>query len=95
MIETEHGKFEIIKDYKEALEVLTFNERYVPYLNKYMYIVGDYSADMLRMKGFTESNFETIPDYLMESATPNAPYFVLKRVKQAKEWFFSVLLYTV
>jgi uncharacterized protein YutD len=85
MIETEHGKFEIIKDYKEALEVLTFNERYVPYLNKYMYIVGDYSADMLRMKGFTESNFETIPDYLMESATPNAPYFVLKRVKQAKE----------
>jgi len=49
-----------------------------------MYIVGDYSADMLRMKGFTESNFETIPDYLMESATPNAPYFVLKRVKQTK-----------
>jgi len=85
MIETEHGKFEIVKDYKEALEVLTFNERYVPYLNKYTYIVGDYSADMLRLKGFTDSNFETIPDYLMESATPNAPYFVLKRVKQAKE----------
>lgn len=81
MIETEHGKFEIIKDYKEALEILAFNVRYVPYLNKYMYIVGDYSSDMLRLKGFTEVNFETIPDYLMESATPNAPYFVLKRVK--------------
>lgn len=82
MIETEHGKFEIVKDYKEALELLVFNERYVPFLNKYMYIVGDYSADMLRLKGFTESNYETIPDYLIESATPNAPYFVLKRIKK-------------
>lgn len=82
MIETEHGKFEIIKDYKEALEILVFNERYVSYLDKYLYIVGDCSADMLRLKGFTESNYETIPDYLMESCTPNAPYFVLKRVEK-------------
>ena len=81
MIETEHGLFELIKDYKEALEVKAFNERYVAYLNKYQYIVGDYSADMLRLKGFTKDNYETIPDYLMESATPNAPYFVLKRQK--------------
>ena len=80
MIETEHGNYEIIKDYKEALEVKSFNERYVSYLDKYLYIVGDYSADMLRFKGFTESNYETIPDYLIESCTPNAPYFVLKRL---------------
>ncbi len=81
MIETEHGNFELIKDYKEALEIKVFNERYVKYLDKYLYIVGDYSADMLRLKGFTEENYQTIPDYLMESATPNAPYFVLKRIK--------------
>ncbi len=80
MIETDHGKFEVIKDYKEALEIKTFNDRYISYLDKYMYIVGDYSADMLRFKGFTLKNYETIPDYLMESCTPNAPYFVLKRV---------------
>ena len=85
MIETEHGKFEIVKDYKEALEILLFNERYVPYLNKYSYIVGDYSADMLRLKGFTDANYETIADYLMESCTPNAPYFVLKRMKKASK----------
>jgi uncharacterized protein YutD len=81
MIETEHGNFEIIKDFKEALEIKTFNERYVDYLDKYDYIVGDYSADMLRFKGFSKENYKTIPDYLMESATPSAPYFVLKRIK--------------
>jgi uncharacterized protein YutD len=81
MIETDHGKFEVIKDYKEALEIKIFNDRYVKYLDKYNYIVGDYSADMLRFKGFTNNNYQTIPDYLMESCTPNAPYFVLKRLK--------------
>ena len=79
MIETDHGNYEVIKDYKEALEIKAFNDRYISYLDKYMYIVGDYSADMLRFKGFTEENHETIPDYLIESCTPNAPYFVLKR----------------
>lgn len=79
MIETEHGLFELIKDYKEALETKTFNERYVSYLDRYIYIVGDYASDMLRLKGFTKDNYNTIPDYLMESCTPNAPYFVLKR----------------
>ena len=79
MIETDHGNYEVIKDYKEALEIKAFNDRYVSYLDKYTYIVGDYSADMLRFKGFTENSHETIPDYLIESCTPNAPYFVLKR----------------
>ncbi|MFW5838367.1 MAG: YutD-like domain-containing protein [Bacillota bacterium] len=81
MLETNHGNFEIIKDYREALEVAAFNERYVDYLDKYDYIVGDYSSEMLRFKGFTEKNKHTIPDYLMESCVPNAPYFVLKRIK--------------
>jgi uncharacterized protein YutD len=82
MIETDHGKFELIKDYKEALEIKVFNDRYVSYLDKYKYIVGDYSADMLRLKGFDDKTFELIPDYLMESCTPNAPYFILKRMKK-------------
>lgn len=80
MIETDHGKFEVVKDYKEALEIKAFNDRYVSFLDRYEYIVGDYSADMLRFKGFDKENFETVADYLMESCTPNAPYFVLKRV---------------
>jgi uncharacterized protein YutD len=82
MIETEHGNFRIIKDYREALEILAFNERYVDYLDRYKYIVGDYSSDMLRLKGFTSKNYETIPDYLIESCIPNAPYFVLERIEE-------------
>jgi uncharacterized protein YutD len=82
MIETEHGNFEVIKDYKEALEIKVFNERYVGFLDKYTYIVGDFSADMLRFRGFTKEKRATITDYLIESCTPNAPYFVLKRINK-------------
>ena len=79
MIETEHGVFTMVKDFREAFEVKTFNDRYVNYLDKYEFIVGDYSADMLRFKGFDKDSFNTIPDYLIESCTPNAPYYILKR----------------
>lgn len=81
MIETEHGNFDVIKDYREALDVDAFNERYVDYLDRYNYIVGDISSEMLRLKGFSEETKHMISDYLMESATPNAPYFVLKRIE--------------
>ncbi|MFH5881382.1 MAG: YutD-like domain-containing protein [Candidatus Izemoplasmataceae bacterium] len=80
MLETAHGNFEIIKDYKEALDVKTFNDRYVEYLDKYDYIVGDVSAEMLRLKGFSKDTMHMIQDYLMESATPNCAYFILKRL---------------
>ncbi len=81
MIETEYGTFELIKDHKEAFDVKSFNERYVDYLDQYVYVVGDVSADMLRLKGFHEKDKDKIFDYLMESSTPNSPYFILKRVK--------------
>ncbi len=79
-IDTEHGAFELIKDHKEAFEVKSFNERYIPYFDKYSFIVGDISAEKLRLKGFMDDQVETIPDFLMESAVPNAPYFIVKRV---------------
>lgn len=81
MIETEHGNFEVIKDYKEALEVKSFNDRYVSYLDKYIYLVGDVSSEKLRLKGFSKKNYKKIPDYLLESCNPNTPYFILKRMK--------------
>lgn len=82
MIETEHGLFELIKDHKEAFEVKAFNDRYVDYLDKYQFIVGDVSAEKLRLKGFFEKDVELIPDFLMESAVPNGPYYILKRTSQ-------------
>ncbi len=81
-VETDHGHFLLMKNFREAFELKTFNERYVDYLDHYIYIVGDVSGEKLRLKGFAQKDKDRIFDYLMESTTPNAPYFILKRVKR-------------
>ncbi|MFO7968870.1 MAG: YutD-like domain-containing protein [Bacillota bacterium] len=84
MLETEHGMFDLLKNYRDAFVLDDFNNRYVDYFHKYKFIVGDYSAGLLRLKGFTKDNYELIPDYLAESCAPNCAYYILKN-NQYKE----------
>ena len=81
MLETKHGEFELIKNFREAFVMDDFNNRYVDVFNVYKYVVGDYSAGMLRFKGFTEGNHHTIPDYIIESCAPNCAYYILMNPK--------------
>lgn len=86
IIDTEFGQFELLKNYREAFDLTKFQERYVDVaFDKYMYIVGDMSSDILRLKGFnsdaqSKNGFKHIPDYLNESCSFNCAYYVLKRV---------------
>ena len=81
MIDTVHGEFEIIKEFKEAFVLDDFNKRYLDIFNIYPYVVGDYSAGLLRLKGFTKDNYNQIPDYLVESCAPGCAYYILKNPK--------------
>jgi len=88
MIETDHGTYELVKNYRDAFVLDDFNNRYIKYLNQYRYIVGDYSAGMLRLKGFSVNGKETyqvIPDYISESCPYNCSYYILKRIKKNKQ----------
>ena len=81
MIDTEHGSFKLIKNYRESFVLDDFNKRYIDIFNIYPYIVGDYSAGMLRLKGFTKEDYKYIPDYIVESCAPNCAYFILQNPK--------------
>lgn len=69
IIETAHGVFEIIKDYREAFDKEMFEARYVDVaFDRYQFLVGDLSAGILRIKGFNSDaksprGFNAIPDY--------------------------------
>ena len=61
--------------------------RYTPLLAQYDYIVGDISAEQLRLKGFYRNDknvandkIEALQDYLYEYVNFGAPYFVLENV---------------
>ena len=81
MIETIHGEFKLVKNYREAFVLDDFNKRYLDIFNVYPYVVGDYAAGMLRLKGFTKENYKLIPDYLVESCAPGCAYFILENPK--------------
>lgn len=78
MLETNHGEFELVKNYRDAFVLDDFNKRYLNIFDVYPYVVGDYAAGMLRLRGFSKNNYKKIPDYLVESCAPNCAYFVLK-----------------
>jgi len=87
IIDTEFGQFEMIKDYREAFDLVKFQERYVDVaFDIYTYLVGDISSGMLRIKGFNSdpkspNGYKRIPDYLNESCQLNCAHYILKRMK--------------
>lgn len=87
IIETTVGTFELLSNHKESFDIVKFQDRYVPEIyDKYEYIVGDVSSDVLRLKGFyqdqsKEQSIKEIPIHLSESVNYNAAYYILKRVK--------------
>ena len=53
IIETKFGKFEILKNERDAFVLEVFEKRYLPeYFDKYSYIVGDLADEILRLKVF-------------------------------------------
>ncbi|HPD99900.1 MAG: DUF1027 domain-containing protein [Candidatus Izemoplasmatales bacterium] len=89
MIESMHGEFELVKNYREAFIMDDFNKRYVEFFDIFPYLVGDYSAGMLRLKGFKDENYHLIPDYIVESCSPNCAYYILKNPNYDKSKKFE------
>lgn len=91
IIETKHGEFELIKNYREAFDITMFNEKYVDVaFDRYHYLVGDMASGLLRIKGFNSDaksprGFKAIPDYINESCNFNTAYFILKKHIEKKE----------
>lgn len=76
----------LVTDVKNAFDPGKLAIRYTPLLARYDYLVGDISAEQLRLKGFyknsrsvpNENKIFTLEDYLYEYVNFGAPYFVLE-----------------
>ncbi len=85
IVETTKGKYELLKNVKDAFVKSAFEERYIEEcFDKYDYLVGDVSAGILRIKGFSSSDqsYKMIPDYLNESCAYNCAFYILHRIKE-------------
>ena len=86
MIETQKGMFEIISDKNNSFVISDFEAKFVDYLTQYEYIVGDYSNNLLRLKGFTREKAKFIPDYINEFCTLDEQYYILRNPNYNKDY---------
>ncbi len=92
VIDCKKGQFKIESNYRDAFKLEAFEEKYIEEcFDKYVYIVGDISSGILRLKGFdtnpkSKNYFGFIDDYLELSCAMGCPYYILKRIQSDKEY---------
>lgn len=83
---SENLTFELLKNEKEAFDATVFGQRFSEILTKFDYIVGDWSNEQLRLRGFykedrdvaTMDKLSRLDDYLLEYCSYGCAYFVLE-----------------
>jgi uncharacterized protein YutD len=92
LLKTKKGMFHLQKNYKEAFALEEFESKYIEEcLDKYLYIVGDLSSNILRLKGFdndpnSPSYIKNVDDYLEFSCAYGCPYYLLRRVTNEENY---------
>lgn len=91
ILNTTKGIYKLEINYRDAFNQETFQEKYLEECyDKYQYIVGDISSNILRLKGFDDvkdenGRFKNIDKYIEDSCAFGCPYFVLSRIHSEKE----------
>ena len=79
----------MIKDYKNALDVEELKEKYTDYFYDFDYVLGDYSYDKLRLKGFCNkknknlnniNDYENVNNYLKDYCSYDCRYFIIEKI---------------
>ena len=90
VIEINNVKYEIVKNYKEALNKEELTEKLTDYFDDFDYIVGDIAYNKLRLKGFNDQdnkNFKPlndvakVDDYIKNNCAYGCKWFMLKKIK--------------
>lgn len=92
IIDCKKGKYIVDTNFRNAFRLDVFEEKYIEEcFDKYIYIVGDISSGILRLKGFdtnpkSKNYFGLINDYLENSCAIGCPYYILKRIQSDNEY---------
>jgi len=84
-------KYEVVENYKDAFDEEALKEKITDYFDDYDYIIGDWSYNKLRLKGFCDkknSLYNKINDinskdkYIKENCAYECRYFVIKKINE-------------
>lgn len=86
-ITIDNRNYEIIENYRDALNIADLENKITDYFYNFDYILGDYAYGKVRLKGFndkTNQNYNDINDiknvknYIKENCAYDCRYFILK-----------------
>lgn len=89
-IELQNNKYELIRNDKDCFNYEDIKEKVTDYFEDYDYILGDFSYDKVRLKGYYDStnkkatkinDIKYIDDYIENYCSFGARVFVLKKIK--------------
>ena len=92
LIRCSKGMYKLLNNYRDAFKLEEFQDKYLEEcFDKYPYIVGDISSNILRLKGFDEnpkspSFYKNIDKYIEDSCAFGCPYFILTRIHSEEEY---------
>lgn len=82
-------EYELEKNYKNALNLEELKEKFTEYFDEFDYVLGDYSYDKLRLKGFYSkensnvkewNDYSKCDNYLKNYCSYDCRYFILKKI---------------
>lgn len=82
-------EYEIIENYKDALDFENLSEMITDFYDVYDYLVGDWAYGKLRIKGFCVetnknfndiNNYHNIKEYIDNYCAYGCKYFILKKL---------------
>lgn len=78
-------EFKVIKTHKIDVWDDSYNERFVDYFLGFGLVLGDISAEKLRLKGFQKgTKIDTIEKYIKQYCAYDAPYFILEKLDEVE-----------
>ncbi len=92
LLKTPKGMFLLEKNFRDAFKEEAFINKYLEEIfDKDLYIVGDISDGILRLKGFdtdpkSPNHYSNLDKYIENSTLIGCPYYVLKRIRSNEEY---------
>ena len=87
-ISINNQKYEVIKNYKDAINEEEITSKLTEYFEPFEYVVGDFAYNKLRLKGFYDcknpnckkyNNINNLEKYLENNCAYGCKYFVIKK----------------
>ena len=92
LLKTAKGNFLLEKNFRDAYKEDAFLEKYLEEVfDKDLYIVGDISNGILRLKGFdsipnSPNHYSQLNKYIENSTVIGCPFYILKRIRSNEEF---------